>query len=200
MALARAEHRQSYDIDGHMKLLKQQVDEGIRDAESRQLAVQIVSANSYRYRTHPRTGKQYPVVTAWGREYEVPNGAPCKSRDEKCEIQRVWDFMQLNCRYVYDNRTIDQFATLRRTLEAGGGDCDDSTIAFATILGQLGYQVVGRVISVQDDPSEWVHVYPMVGVTKDELKGWIPLDTTVEGSYPGWEFPDKARYRDYQLV
>lgn len=188
----------SYDLDQHVGFIQRQVNKSIRDGESRQLAVKIVSGTYDR--AYDRKGKEQAVVRAFGRQFLAPPGDICPPRNEECEIERIWDFMVLNFRYVYDPAAVDTFATLKESLLAGGGDCDDATIAFATLLGSVGFPVLGRVISTKDDPKTWVHIYPMVGLPKDNPKHYVPLDITVEGVPPGWEFPNIANHRDYQLV
>ena len=39
-----------------------------------------------------------------------------------------------------------------------------------------------------------------VGLPKDNPTGWVPLDITVSGAVPGWEYEEIAKYRDYMLV
>jgi hypothetical protein len=195
----RVEHHTTADLDEHVGIIQQQVERSMMDGESRQLAVKIVSG-SYDYERDRRNGEETPVIRAWGRNYVAPPGKVCAPRDEACEVERVWDFMVLNCRYVYDPTNIDTFATLKETLNAGGGDCDDAVIGFAALLGSIGFPVIGRVISTKANPEQWVHIYAMVGLPKDDPTKWIPLDITVAGVKPGWEFPDIANVRDYKLV
>jgi hypothetical protein len=79
-------------------------------------------------------------------------------------------------------------------------NCDDLTIAFATLLGSIGFTVIGRVISTNDAPKEWAHIFPVVGVPKDNPTKWIPLDASVQGATPGWSYPDTAEFVDYNLT
>jgi hypothetical protein len=60
--------------------------------------------------------------------------------------------------------------------------------------------VLARVIATQEDPDNYVHIYPLVGLSKDDPQRWIPLDLTVAGAKPGWEYPNIAQYRDYEMV
>lgn len=192
-------HAFSTNIDEHVGGIKRQVDRSLEDGETRKLAVKIVSG-VYDSAVDPHTGRTVPVVDAWGRQFLAPPGDVCRSRDDQCEIERVWDFMVLNFRYVYDPTHIDTFATLKESLLSGGGDCDDADVSFAALLGSIGFTVIGRVISVPPNPDEWVHTYPLVGIPKDNPTGFVPLDITVEGVQPGWEYPRIARARDYALV
>lgn len=189
----------SANIDEHVAHIKRMVDKSMRDGDTRQLAVRIVSG-AYDYVRDPATGQDIAVVRAYGRNFRAPAGPPCAQRDEECEIEKIWDFVVLNMRYVYDPAEIDTFATARETLLAGGGDCDDATILFATLLGMIGFRALARVISTKDDPQTWVHIYPLVALTKDDPSRWVPLDMTVEGATPGWEYEEIAQHRDYVMV
>lgn len=189
----------SQDLDQHVSYIKRMVDRSLADGETRQLAVRIVSG-AYDYVRDPATGQNVPVVRAYGRNFRAPAGPPCETRDEECEITKIWDFVVLNFRYVYDPAEVDTFATAKESLLAGGGDCDDSSILFAALLGLIGFRVVVRVISTQDDPDQWVHVYPLVAVSKDDPKKWIALDCTVDGAKPGWEYESIANHQDYVMV
>jgi hypothetical protein len=39
----------------------------------------------------------------------------------------------------------------------------------------------------------------MVGCPKDKPKQWIPLDITVNGAYPGWQYEGIGKTRDYEM-
>lgn len=186
------------NLDEHVTHIQAQLCKSIRDGETRQLAVRLVSG-SFDTELDRRTGQEVEIVRGFGKKFLAPPGPVCRPKDAACEIEKIWDFMVLNVRYVYDPADIDTFATLKETLDAGGGDCDDMTIAFAALLMSIGFPVVARVISTRDDPGTWVHIYPMVGNKKDNPTRWIPLDITVEGVRPGWEYPDIAKTRDYFL-
>lgn len=197
---ARVAHAVTHnDLTEHVGYIKSMVDRSIREGGGRKLALQIVN-DVYDVEVDPRTGKEVRVVRAWGKTFLAPPGDVCRPKLDECEIDKIWDFMVLNCRYVFDPADIDTFATLKETLLSGGGDCDDAAIAFATLLGSIGFRVLGRVISTSKDPNAWVHIYPLVGVPKEDPKQWIPLDITVEGSTPGWEYEDIGQYVDYVLV
>jgi hypothetical protein len=182
---------QSHTLDEHINLLRSVFRQSMRDPEARMLALKIVSG-SYDYKRDPKTSKNEAVIRAWNKSFRAPPGEVCSPRQDECEIERVWDFMVLN----FDD---DTFQTLRVTLTSGGGDCDDSSIAFATLLKHIGFHVILRVISVKEDPKAWVHIYPLVGVPKDNPTHWVPLDATVDGYVPGDEWPDIADHRDFRL-
>jgi hypothetical protein len=75
--------------------------------------------------------------------------------------------------------------------------CDDLDIVFEALLHLIGFPTKARVVSVNAAPSEWVHVYPLVGLPKDNPDLWVPLDCTVTGAEPGWEYEDIAKRKDF---
>jgi len=191
----------THNIDQHVGLIAKQVQKSLRDAETRQLAVKIVS-NRVDYRPARPGGTKVPMVEAWGQWFRIPDRSlskPCPPRNDLCEIELIWNFVVENCRYVFDTTEIDVFTTAQHTLSAGGGDCDDMTVLFAALLKSVGFYVKARVISTPDNPNEWVHIYPMVGVPKSDPKQWITLDCTVTGAVPGWEYDNIAKTRDYNM-
>lgn len=185
------------ELDTHVSHIQQMVARGLNDGEYRKLAVKVVSGR-FDLRTLAN-GVKIPVVEAWGRYFPAPPGKVCRTEDDECEIIKVWDFVVQNIRYVHDTVNVDVFASLKETLLAGGGDCDDLTIAFGTLLGHLGFTTVGRVISTKDAPNDWAHIFPLVGVPKANPSKWIALDASVHGATPGWIYPAIAKYKDYPL-
>jgi transglutaminase-like putative cysteine protease len=72
----------------------------------------------------------------------------------------------------------------RMTLRYRAGDCDDQSMLMAAMLASLGYQTRFRTVALAGE-QEFSHVYAEV---RDKQTGdWIPVDTTVRRSYPGWE-------------
>jgi len=194
--MPRATHTSSSNINEHVALIHRQVLKSLEDAELRQLVVKIVS-DSYEWRMNPRSGRQEPYIVAWGKQFKAPPDLPCEPRDAECELAKIWNFVVLNVRYVYDPVTIDTFATAKETLLAGGGDCDDLDILFEAMLHIIGFATKARVVSVTASPNDWVHVYPLAGLPKDNPTLWMPLDSTVTGAEPGWEYPDIAKRKDF---
>lgn len=189
----------SKNLDEHVAMIERQVARSIRDGESRRLAVQIVSG-SYDYIRDRRSNKEVPTVKAYGKTFMAPsNGDVCPPKNDQCEIERIWDFLVLNFRYTEDPVDVDTFQTLKESLTMGGGDCDDATIAFGTLFRVIGYNVIARVVSTTAEPNRWAHIYPLVGTPKNNPTTWVPLDLTVEGAVPGWEYANIAKKKDYVL-
>lgn len=199
LAGLRVAYHDSSSLEDHVAAIKRQVDRSLADQETIYLATRIVSG-AVDWAVDPGSNRSVPVVEAWGRHYPVSTRATCKARDNNCEIAAIWDFVVLNVRYVGDPVNIDTFRTARETLRNGGGDCDDFAIIFAALCGAVGFQVAARVIST--DGKYWEHIYPLIGMPKEGVRGWLPLDATVDGANPGWEFSPKKRraFRDFVLV
>lgn len=189
---------QTNDLEEHVSLIKRQVDRSVADSDTQRLAVKIVSGKADRWVTH--RGQRWPIVEAWGEGFVLPSAAqaPCRMRDDWCEVVAIWNFWVANVRYVFDPSAYDLFCTAEYTLRAGGGDCDDSTIGLCALLKCIGFEgVAARVISVSG--TKWEHVYALVGLPKDPPRDWYPLDPTVEGVHPGWQFDRIAEVRDFYL-
>lgn len=183
-------------IEDHAAAIREQVNRSLDDPETRRLSVAVASG-SYEWVPDPRTSAPVPVIQYHGRYYRVgPGFQPppiCNARDHDCEIVQVWNFLCTNVRYIGDTDGADTYQDLRTTLEAGGGDCDDFTIAFCAMLRSIGYQCAARIISL--DGQAWAHVYSLVQHPKKPY--WIPLDATEEGRPLGWESPRPAAIQDF---
>src|SRR5579872_4035433 len=83
------------------------------------------------------------------------------------------------------------------TLNLGAGDCDDHAMLLAAMGGSLGYEWDFKTVAVARDGGEhFSHVY---AVLRNKHNGsWIPLDTTVTKSFPGWEPLDITREKMYR--
>ena len=186
----------SRNLDEHIDVLRSYVERSLQDSETIQLARRLVSGR-VESGVMPGSTRSRPVVEAWGMRFLAPRGAACPARDHVCEIVRIWDFLVLNMRYTFDPDGLETFSTLRESLRAGAGDCDDATIAFGALLRALGFQVGARVIS--SDGKQWEHIYPMVGIPHISPKQWVALDITIDGFRPGDEFRNAKAKRDFAL-
>lgn len=77
--------------------------------------------------------------------------------------------------------------------------CDDAQILFTALLKAIGFTMRARVIATSDEPNNWVHIYPLVGLPKDNPKRWLPLDCTVTKFRPGDEWHDIAKHIDFEM-
>jgi len=111
--------------------------------------------------------------------------AGCPARDDRCELEAVFNFVKARVRYTGDVEGHDTYASAKRTLEWGGGDCDDHSVAVATLARHLGFKTGVRVADTGS--GDWDHVYAIVGFPKDVPTGYVAMDTTMPQSKPGWE-------------
>lgn len=120
------------------------------------------------------------------RKIALQATARCPERDQECEAKAVYDYVKKHVRYTGDIGPIrhsdgsvegvDLYQSARRTLEMGGGDCDDQAIVIATLLALNGHIAKLRVVRQKRDP-DWSHIY-----TGSVIAGkFYALDTTLPG-------------------
>ena len=81
------------------------------------------------------------------------------------------------------------------TINLQAGDCDCQSVLMAALLESLGFETDFKTVALRDSPDELSHVYVVV---KDKRTGqWLPVDTTVQTAYPGWEPPEMVRAQTY---
>ena len=126
----------------------------------------------------------------------------CPERDKICEAEAIYQAVKHRVRYTGDVGSIqhsdgsvdgiDLYQSARRTLEMGGGDCDDQAIVNATLLALNGFDPVLRVVKQKGD-KDWSHIYAgFYHGTK-----FVALDTTLPGNNNfGIEGP-YAKYKDF---
>ena len=123
----------------------------------------------------------------------------CAERDKACEARAIYNYIKQNVRYTGDIGAIahpdgsvegiDLYQSARRTLlEIRGGDCDDHSIAAATLLALNGIDPILRIVKTRG-ASDWEHIYTL-GNIDGKL---VALDTTVPGEFFGKEPPSHKR-------
>lgn len=128
-------------------------------------------------------------------------------KDFKKEVKAIFAEVRKRSRYMSDPNGVDTFRHPRHTLRSveeggfGGGDCDDLSIALASLLEAAGYETKLRVVSVKPDPNRaWSHILVMVGLPpRSKVKAWIPLDASVDkpaGWYPEHRF---SGFKDFPI-
>lgn len=135
----------------------------------------------------------------------------CPERDGKCEAKAIYKWVKRHVRYTGDVAPIkmsngdvegiDRYATARRTIEYGSGDCDDQVTVVATLTSSIGLLTKLRVTASCPDPAQCddEHIYPAVALPKfsNTPTSMVALDTTLPGNYNfGVEAPS-ARITDY---
>lgn len=121
----------------------------------------------------------------------------CPPRDDYCELKAVFDFTAANVRYTGDIVFKDTFQTGLRTLQYGGGDCDDHSILNAVLAMENGFQTKFRITS--NAGKTWDHIYLLAGVPKHNPKRWYAIDTTLGAGRFGVE-PPRAGHRDFVVA
>lgn len=124
-------------------------------------------------------GASHPLV----RQTAVNIVRGIDSHNKQGQITAVLDWVKQNIDFRGEyNETLQ---TPVVTLQLGAGDCDDHSQLIVALLKTLGFK--GRFCTVAadaEDPTQFTHVYAEV---QDPDSGqWVPLDSTVAQSYPGW--------------
>jgi len=162
------------NIDERVKYIVRMIQKGRSDPRIRALATQIVSQ---------KCGKKWCI----------------EERDYSGEVRAVFNWIRSNVRYVKDAIHLDQFQHPARTLEWGGGDCDDYCITMGSILQAIGYPIRLRVIQPKGS-SDWNHIDLLVGLPPGAPTRWVSLDASV--NHPaGWAPPRRMikRIKDYEV-
>lgn len=140
-------------------------------------------------------GKTDPRVIAWARK-ELSR--KCRSgwngeqwcvpeKDTLAEIEAIYKALRRDIRYTSDVVGVDTYAHPKRTLEMGGGDCDEYSATACAALMSIGIPCRFKVIRTKDSPT-WNHIYVEAATSKQNPTKWIALDASVAAK-PGWEAP-----------
>ena len=121
----------------------------------------------------------------------------CNARDDRCELEAIYDFVKSNIRYTGDITYKDTFQSAFRTLQYAGGDCDDHASLCAVLAMENGFQCKFRITS--NYGTTWDHIYCIVGVPKLDPRGWVALDTTLPGPGRFGKEPPNAKYKDFPV-
>jgi hypothetical protein len=141
----------------------------------------------------PQGGLRDPLMRQLG--LAVTQG--CTARDDLCELKAIFDFVVKNVRYTGDVAFRDTFQSALRTLQFGGGDCDDHSILAATLAMENGFTMKWRITS--NTGATWDHIYSLAGVPKHRPARWVALDTTLGAGRFGRE-PGRAKFRDFLVA
>jgi len=146
-------------IEQRLATIQRYVREGVQDGRLRKLALQITRN--------------------------------CPERDGLCEAKAIYDYVKKHVRYTGDIAPIvwedgsvegvDLYQKPERTLEFGGGDCDDQTILVATLLALNGITPRLRVMK-ERKRDDWSHIYPGALLPKFGGDKFVALDTTLPGN------------------
>lgn len=163
---------ESDDIEDRISYLEMEINEGKRSERVRQIASGILTAKD--------ESGQWRIA----------------ERDWRGELQGAFDFVREHVRYTRDIQDVELFQRADRTLELGIGDCDDMAILLGSIIGNIGFPTIVRVIST-DGPT-FHHVYLLAGLPPEDPKEWIALDAS-QGEGVGWEVAGIVKKQDYYV-
>lgn len=166
----KIEHRRSAEmpIEERVASIQDLVWKGVQDPQMRKLALQITKH--------------------------------CPERDGLCEAKAVYAFVKKHVRYTGDVAPVkmgrngpvegvDFFQLGKRTIEIGGGDCDDQAILGATLLAHNGITPRLRVTASQRN-GEDEHIYAGALLPKERPTKFYAIDSTLPGSNKfGVEYP-----------
>lgn len=120
----------------------------------------------------------------------------CEARDKMCEATAIDSWVRQNIRYTGDigdvmipgigTESIDVFQSPARTIEFGGGDCDDHAGVVCCLLALNGINSF-LVVTSETKSDDWSHIYGAAKIDgKNQL---VALDTTLPNSAIGDEAP-----------
>lgn len=106
------------------------------------------------------------------------------ARDKDGQISGVLDWVKTNIDFRGEYKELLQSPLV--TLQLSAGDCDDHCTLISSMLKAIGFNTRFQTVAADaEDPNTFSHVYVEVE-TPPGSGAWLPLDSTVAGSYPGW--------------
>jgi hypothetical protein len=126
--------------------------------------------------------------------YRIGEGASAKA-EKLLRVREVVKFGEPLP--VWDIRTDDHYVYLPEH-DVTVSNCDDFTTLLGAMHRLLGFESLrARVVSI--DAQYWEHVFLLVGFPKRNGAKWMPLDPTVRGSVPGWQYQKIKSIQDFTL-
>ncbi len=122
----------------------------------------------------------------------------CPGRGDMCELGAIFQFVKENIRYTGDITNKDTFQSAYRTLQLGGGDCDDMAVLNAVLAMENGFTTKFRITS--NTGATWDHIYCLAGVPKMQPRRWVALDTTLPGQNKFGVEPPRAKKEDFDVT
>jgi hypothetical protein len=122
----------------------------------------------------------------------------CPARNDMCELAAIYEFVKRNVRYTGDITNKDTFQSAWRTLQIGGGDCDDMAPLNAVLAMENGFTCKFRITS--NTGATWDHIYTLAGVPKMSPRRWVALDTTLPGQNKFGVEPPRAKKEDFDVT
>ena len=112
---------------------------------------------------------------------------PCNARDWQCEINKCFEAVRDNIRYIRDVRGIETIQSPLKTMQFGQGDCDDKAVLLASLLESIGHPT--RFVALKFTGHR---VYSHVLTETRSGKGWLPMDAIITQPI-GWYPPEPSK-------
>lgn len=129
---------------------------------------------------------------------------PSKAYEQ--ELQALFDLVRENVRYQLDPVNAEWLSHPAWTMFVSGAeDCDGLSVLLAALAMSIGHQAYFRtIIADPQRPTEFSHVYPVLGFRDADGVHWFACDVThprPEDATFGWEALQKAPfgYRDWPV-
>lgn len=169
--------------------------DGGLDAVRKTLRLMVAIVRKYRTDATTGTAARQILVAQGVRDSR-------KQKPDCIHILHCW--VRDTIAYMSDPQDCEQLQTPVYTLRVGTGDCDDKAILLACFLASCGFATrfkavggIGAAWSGSENDDEdgsdpanapYTHVFMEVRLGTR----WVPCDTIVEGSLPGWQPPNIA--------
>src|ERR1019366_4446161 len=133
---------------------------------------------------HGSEGATHPLIRQTAMN--IVRGLDSRNKSGQIAVVLAWVKENIDFRGEYK----ETLQTPVVTLQLGAGDCDDHSQLIAALLKSLGFNTrFCTVAADSEDPQQFTHIY--AEVQAPETQQWVPLDSTVPRSYPGWR-PDNV--------
>lgn len=142
-------------------------------------------------RDYVRAAVRDPNMVVRNTAIQITRG--CPSKDFRCEMVEVWEWVKDNIRFVRDINGVETLQKPARTIELGVGDCDDHVTLLSALLESIGHPT--RFVAVGFRPGQFEHVFAETRLGDR----WITLETTVPGVHIGW-YPPNVQSRMVQKI
>ncbi|MBN1176010.1 transglutaminase domain-containing protein [Candidatus Woesearchaeota archaeon] len=104
--------------------------------------------------------------------------------DDECRAVEIFDYVVMNYEYISDPRGVELIQSPHDTLEVGGGDCEDLTILYNSLLENVGIET--KLVLTKD------HAYSLVcGLDVESTNQYVAdllYDTTWDEYYNGIDY------------
>jgi len=123
----------------------------------------------------------------------------CRERDFICMAEKIFQFVQMNMKFINDNHGVETLQTVPYMIESmkrgiAHGDCDDFTIITGALLKTLGFQVKIRVLKFVGGRN-FSHVMLVANL---RAAGWRELDGSVRSGETGGAI--RSGQKDYPVI